>query len=58
MRIAPVASNPNESRVLVTLASGQELDLYIEGNVDLDTKTDCWLFLMLPVCMKLGEDPR
>jgi len=56
LRIAPVASNPNESRVLVTLASGQELELYIEANVDLDTKTDCWLFLMLPVCMKLGED--
>lgn len=56
MRIAPVLTNPNESRVLVSLDSGRELELWLKANVDLDTKLDCWLFLMLPVCMKLGED--
>lgn len=56
LKIAPVASDPNESKVLVTLASGQEIHLYVEANVELSNRTDCWLFLMLPVCMKLGED--
>lgn len=49
-------TNPNESRILACLDSGRELELWLEANVDLDDKLDCWLFLMLPVCMKLGED--
>ena len=32
------------------------MQLWLQANVDLDSKLDCWLFLMLPVCMKLGED--
>ena len=56
MRIAPVLTNPNESRILASLDSGKEIQLWLEANVDLDDKLDCWLFLMLPVCMKLGED--
>ncbi|MFZ4117960.1 MAG: hypothetical protein ACOYKO_05720 [Rhodoluna sp.] len=56
MRIAPVLTNPNESRILVSLDSGRELELWLQATVDLDEKLDCWLFLMLPVCMKLGED--
>ena len=56
MRIAPVLTNPNESRILVSLESGKELQLWLQASVDLDNKLDCWLFLMLPVCMKLGED--
>ncbi|MCX6495951.1 MAG: hypothetical protein NTW23_01285, partial [Rhodoluna sp.] len=56
MRIAPVLANPNESRVLVSLDSGREIELWIEATVPLDKKNDCWLFLMLPVGMMLGED--
>ena len=56
MRIAPVLTNPNESRILVSLDSGRELELWLQATVDLDEKLDCWLFIMLPVCMKLGED--
>ncbi len=56
MRIAPVLTKPNESRVHVFLESGREHELWLEANVDLDDKLDCWLFLMLPVCMKLDED--
>jgi 7-cyano-7-deazaguanine synthase in queuosine biosynthesis len=51
-----VLTNPNESRILVYLDSGRELELWLKATVDLDEKLDCWLFLMLPVCMKLGED--
>jgi hypothetical protein len=41
---------------MASLESGKEIQLWLEANVDLDDKLDCWLFLMLPVCMKLGED--
>jgi 7-cyano-7-deazaguanine synthase in queuosine biosynthesis len=51
-----VSTNPNESRILVSLESGKDIELWLKANVDLDNKLDCWLFLMLPVCMKLGED--
>ena len=56
MRIAPVSANPNESRVLVSLDSGTEKELWIQADITLDKRNDCWLFLMLPVCMMLGED--
>ena len=56
MRIAPVLTKPNESRILVSLDSGKRTELWLEANVEVDKKADCWLFLMLPVCMKLGED--
>lgn len=53
-----VHDNPtaNISRASLTLDSGQKTELYIEANVPLDTKADCWLFLLLPVCMQLGEN--
>jgi len=56
LRIAPVLTNPNESRILASLDSGRALELWLQATVDLDDKLDCWLFLLLPVCMKLGED--
>ena len=56
MKLVCVPSTPYESKVKVTLNSGKELNLYIESNVELDAKTDCWLDLLLPVCLRLGED--
>ena len=56
MRINLLDSAPTETKVKVTLASGKELDLWIQANIELDTKADCWLFLMLPIAMTLGED--
>jgi len=56
MRIVHVESAPTESRVKVHFDSGKEMELWLEANVDLDTKADCWLFLLLPICMGLGED--
>lgn len=56
LRITSVKTKTNESRVTVSLQSGKEMQLWLEANVDLDIKADCWIFLMLPVCMKLGEN--
>lgn len=56
MRVVHDTSVSNISRVKVLLDSGKEHELYIEANTDLDKKADCWLFLLLPVCMQLGED--
>lgn len=56
MRVVPLNSPANESRVMVHLDSGKEIELWLEANVDLDKSADCWLFLMLPICMMLGED--
>jgi 7-cyano-7-deazaguanine synthase in queuosine biosynthesis len=41
---------------MVHLDQGKEIELWIEANVPVDKKLDCWLFLMLPVCMMLDED--
>lgn len=53
-----VHDNPtaNLSRASIALDSGAKTELYIEANVPVDTKADSWLFLLLPVCMQLGEN--
>ena len=56
MKLVALSSSPFESRVKVTLDSGQEHELYLESNLELDHKTDPWLYLLLPVCLRLGED--
>jgi hypothetical protein len=56
MKVVHDKPNANISRAKLTLDSGQQTELYIEANVPLDDKADCWLFLLLPVCMQLGED--
>ncbi len=56
MRIASLPSPENQSKVLVTLDSGIEKELWIEANVPLAKGLDSWLYLMLPVCMMLKED--
>lgn len=45
-----------EFRVQVTLDSGKEHELYLESNLELVQTTDPWLYLLLPVCLRLGED--
>jgi hypothetical protein len=54
--VALSPSSSFESRVKVTLDSGKEHELYLESNLELDQKTDPWLYLLLPVCLRLGED--
>lgn len=44
-----------QSRVKVILDSGKEHELWLEANVELDTNSDCWLFLLLPIGMGLAE---
>lgn len=56
MRVVLQDSSPNETRVKVSLDSGEEKDLWLEANVALDKTADCWLFFMLPIAMGLGED--
>jgi len=46
----------NKSQATITLNSGVQVELWIESTAKLDNRADAWLFLMLPVCMKLGED--
>ena len=56
MRIVPVVSLPNESKVKIHLDSGQSIELWLQASVEVSRSLDCWLFLMLPICMALGED--
>lgn len=56
MRIVHLDDSPNRSQVRVSLASGEEHQLWIEANRDLSQIADCWLFLMLPIGMGLAED--
>jgi hypothetical protein len=56
LRVLHDNSVATASRVHITLDSGSTTELYIEANVRLDSKADAWLFLLLPVCMQLGED--
>lgn len=56
MRIKHDNSNPNISKIELVTDSGHSHELFIESNVELDNKADCWIYLMLPVCMHLGED--
>lgn len=56
MKVTHYNSAEKLSQVELSLASGTVTKLWIESNVVLDKKADCWLFLLLPVCMQLGED--
>ncbi len=44
------------SKVELHFGSDQKIELWIESSVELDKKADSWLFLLLPVCLQLGED--
>jgi hypothetical protein len=49
-------STPNRSVAKVLVNDDASTELYIEANVALDKSADCWLFLLLPICMALGEN--
>lgn len=48
--------NKNSSVVQLSLVDGREIELYIESSISLNDIADSWVFLLLPVCMQLGED--
>lgn len=56
MKVEHDNSSPTSSRAKIQLNSGQRIELWIEANVPLDSKADHWLFLLLPICMQIGED--
>ena len=56
MRIVHVDTSPDESRIKVEFDSGNQTELWIQASVDLEKTADCWLFMMLPVCMGLAEN--
>lgn len=56
MKLNHVMESANRSLANITLASGDQIELYVEATVALDDRADHWLFLMLPVSMMLGED--
>jgi len=47
---------PNKSVAKVLADDGAQAEVYIEANVTLSQLADCWAFLLLPICMALGED--
>jgi len=49
-------SPANISRINLELASGDTKELWIEAHVELSKNSDCWLFLLLPIAMQLGEN--
>jgi 7-cyano-7-deazaguanine synthase in queuosine biosynthesis len=49
-------SPANVSRINLELASGETKELWIEADVELATNSDCWVFLLLPIAMRLGEN--
>lgn len=56
MKAVRITSNRNESKIKLNLDSGVEYRLWLEANVPLNPSSDCWIFLLLPACMKLNED--
>ena len=56
MKLWHEMESPNLSRARILTDSKREFNLFIEANVDLDSSADCWLFLITPVCMVLGEN--
>ena len=56
MKAVRITSKSNESKIKLNLDSGVEYRLWLEANVPLNPSSDCWIFLLLPACMKLNED--
>ena len=56
MRATRLDSPSNISKIKLELASGKSKELWIEASVNLSKNSDCWLFLLLPIAMQLGED--
>jgi hypothetical protein len=49
-------SPKNISKISLELASGETKELWIEAEVELSKYSDCWVFLLLPIAMQLGEN--
>jgi len=49
-------SPKNISKIALELASGETKELWIEADVELSKNSDCWVFLLLPIAMQLGEN--
>jgi hypothetical protein len=49
-------SPANISKINLELASGETKELWIEADVEVSKNSDCWLFLLLPIAMQLGEN--
>jgi hypothetical protein len=49
-------SPANISKINLELASGETKELWIEADVELSKNSDCWLFLLLPIAMQLGDN--
>lgn len=56
MKAVRITSNRNESKIKLNLNSGVEFRLWLEANVPLDPSSDCWIFRLLPACMKLNDN--
>jgi hypothetical protein len=49
-------SPKNISKISLELTSGETKELWIEAEVELSKNSDCWVFLLLPIAMQLGEN--
>jgi hypothetical protein len=49
-------SPKNISKISLELTSGETKELWIEAGVELSKNSDCWVFLLLPIAMQLGEN--
>ena len=56
MKATRLDSPTNISKINLELASGETKELWIEADVELSKNSDCWLFLLLPIAMQLGEN--
>ncbi len=56
MKATRLDSPRNISKINLELASGEAKELWIEADVELSKNSDCWVFLLLPIAMQLGEN--
>ncbi len=56
MKATRLDSPNNISKISLELASGEAKELWIEADVELSKNSDCWVFLLLPIAMQLGEN--
>ena len=56
MKATRLDSPKNISKISLELASGETKKLWIEADIELSKNSDCWVFLLLPIAMQLGEN--
>ena len=56
MKATRLDSPNNISKISLELVSGETKELWIEADVELSKNSDCWVFLLLPMAMQLGEN--